>query len=60
MQVHKDSIDYGYEKKKYAFYFLKTLLYEKGRGEKWKAMRKGSRDAEKLIEDFDRQGKAEK
>lgn len=49
MEMHKAVIDYRYEKKKYLFHYIKTLLYEEEKLAKWKQMRKGRADAKALI-----------
>ena len=50
MEIHKAAIDYSYEKKKYFFHYIKTLLYEENKLAKWKQMMKGRKDAEALIQ----------
>jgi rhamnosyltransferase len=49
MAVHKDILDLKYEKKKYLFHFIKTMLYEDKKIEKWKEMMRGRKDAKELI-----------
>ncbi len=60
MEMHKAVIDYGYEKKKYYFHYIKTLLYEKNRLEKWKEMMRGRGDADALIQRAKLQEKKER
>lgn len=44
MQVHREVVDIKEERKKYIYFYVKTLLFEDQKWEKFKAMMKGRRD----------------
>lgn len=52
MHVHREVIDYKKEKNSYRFFFLKTLLFEKQKLEKFVQMLKGRRDGKQYIKKF--------
>lgn len=52
MKIHKKVVNYGYEKAKLVFLFVKTALYEKDKTAKLKAMFRGKRDSKQLIEEY--------
>lgn len=49
IKAHKSVLNTRTEWTKYYFFFLKTMLFEENKGEKWKAMVRGNRDAKKLC-----------
>lgn len=51
MKVHRDVIDLKEERKKYIYFYVKTLLFEDQKWEKFKAMMKGRRDGKRYIND---------
>ncbi len=60
MEMHREVINYNYEKKKYFFHYIKTILYEENRLEKWKQMMRGRADAAALIQRAKIQAKEKK
>ena len=49
IKAHKEVLDTKTEWTKYYFLFIKTMLFEDNKIEKWKAMVKGNRDAKELC-----------
>ena len=49
IKAHKDVLDVKTEWVKYYFFFIKTMLFEDNKREKWKAMVKGNKDAKELC-----------
>lgn len=49
MNVHRQIVDYPYERNKCIFLFMKTLLFEKDRKKKMKAMFRGLHDGKEMV-----------
>lgn len=49
IKTHKGVLDTKTEWLKYYFFFIKTMLFEDNKSEKWKAMVKGNKDAKALC-----------
>lgn len=49
MKVHREVIDIKEERKKYIYFYIKTLLFEEQKWEKLKEMMKGRRDGKRYI-----------
>jgi len=49
MKEHRDVIDIKAERKKYIFFYIKTLLFEDQKWEKLKEMMRGRRDGKRYT-----------
>lgn len=49
IKAHREVLDTKTEWLKYYFFFIKTMLFEDKKSEKWKAMVKGNKDAKELC-----------